>query len=191
MDRKTLHLQIIQGVINRMASNSFLSFLIKGWCVTIVSALIALGAKDGSKRLFVVAYYPLVMFWVLDSYFLWQESLFRGLYDLVRQKEEESVDFSMNTALLAVDAPGWVKTARSKTVLLFDGTMIGAVLISLLIIAFLSMVLEVEHTRMAHPAYRLKDRALPIDIASTSQGTWEMNPDPCPGVEPICVLSPL
>ena len=37
------HLQMIQAVITRMASNSF---LIKGWSVTLVAALFALAAAN-------------------------------------------------------------------------------------------------------------------------------------------------
>ena len=43
MDKKIKHLEMIQGVINRMASNSF---LLKGWTVVLVSALFALAAND-------------------------------------------------------------------------------------------------------------------------------------------------
>ena len=40
---KLEHLKMLQAVITRMASNSF---MVKGWCITLVSALLALSAKD-------------------------------------------------------------------------------------------------------------------------------------------------
>jgi hypothetical protein len=41
MERKLKHLELIQGVINRMAH---CSFLLKGWSVILISGLFALGA---------------------------------------------------------------------------------------------------------------------------------------------------
>jgi hypothetical protein len=41
MDAQIAHLQMIQAVITRMGSNSF---LLKGWSVTLVAALFALAA---------------------------------------------------------------------------------------------------------------------------------------------------
>ena len=75
------HLKMIQGVITRMASNSF---LLKGWCVTLVAALLVLATKDADKeaaKLFVsVGWFPVLVFASLDMYYLWQERLFRALY---------------------------------------------------------------------------------------------------------------
>src|ERR1700730_16424489 len=107
MEKKIKHLEMIQGVINRMANNSF---LLKGWCVTLLSALIALAAKDHDKRFILVGYYPIIMFWILDAYFLWQERLFRKLYDKVRALNEDQIDFSMDTSPLE-GRPSWLQTA--------------------------------------------------------------------------------
>ena len=43
MDNKVKHLEMIQGIVNRMSINSF---LLKGWSVVLVSGLFALAAKD-------------------------------------------------------------------------------------------------------------------------------------------------
>jgi len=40
MENKIKHLEMIQGVINRMASNSF---ALKGWAVTLVSGIFCVG----------------------------------------------------------------------------------------------------------------------------------------------------
>jgi hypothetical protein len=71
---KEKHLEFTQGVINRMGQNSF---LIKGWTVTLVSALFALAAKDANQKFVIVAYFPTIAFWLLDSYYLYQERLFK------------------------------------------------------------------------------------------------------------------
>ena len=93
-ENKLKHLEMIQGIINRMASNSF---ALKGWAVTLVAGIFALASKDSDKIYFLIAYVPIVVFWFLDSYYLLQEKLFRSLYGKVRQLPENKIDFDMNT----------------------------------------------------------------------------------------------
>ena len=95
MENKINHLQMIQGVINRMASNSF---ALKGWAVTLVAGIFALASRDSDKLYFLVSYIPCVVFWGLDSYYLLQERLYRALYNDVRNKEQGSIDFSMDAS---------------------------------------------------------------------------------------------
>lgn len=73
MDNKHKHLEFLQGAINRMASNLF---LLKGWTITLIAALFALSAKDANKAYVLIAYFPALLFWVLDGYFLSQERRF-------------------------------------------------------------------------------------------------------------------
>jgi hypothetical protein len=113
---KEKHLEFTQGVINRMGQNSF---LIKGWTVTLVSALFALAAKDANQKFVIVAYFPTLAFWLLDSYYLYQERLFRKVYDHVRKAN--SVDFSLNTKQFDKGFSDWAGAALSKTLLLFYG----------------------------------------------------------------------
>ena len=94
MADKEKHLEMIQDCISRMARNSF---LLKGWTVTLVSALAALAAKDSDVHFLITACFPVLMFWVLDAYYLWQERLFRKLYDDVRIKQADQIDYSMST----------------------------------------------------------------------------------------------
>ena len=96
MENKHKHLEMIQGVINRMANNSF---MLKGWAVTLVAGIFALASKDAEKIYFLVAYVPIVAFWGLDAYYLRQERLYRKLYDKVRMMDDNEIDFSMNAAL--------------------------------------------------------------------------------------------
>lgn len=124
---KEKHLEFTQGVINRMGQNSF---LIKGWTVTLVSALFALSAKDSNQKFVIVAYFPTVIFWLLDSYYLYQERLFRRVYDDIRQKP--NVDFSLKTNKFDKGISDWALAALSKTILLFYGVII----ITLFIVMF-------------------------------------------------------
>lgn len=116
MDNKQKHLEFTQGVINRMVQNSF---LIKGWSITLVSALFALAAKDSNQKFIVIAFFPTIIFWLLDSYYLYQEQVFRDLYDDIRQKKEEDIDFSLDTKKFDNGFLDWAKAAFSKTIGLF------------------------------------------------------------------------
>lgn len=95
MENKLKHLEMIQGIINRMASNSF---ALKGWSVTLVAGIFALSSKDANEIYFLIAYIPIVTFWFLDAYYLLQERLFRTLYGKIRRLSEDEIDFDMNIA---------------------------------------------------------------------------------------------
>jgi len=86
-------IDIIQDIINRMVSNSF---MIKGWTITLV--VVTLLLKGTEKYQVCLAFIPLLAFWLLDTYFLWQEKMYRELYDWVRNnrlKTDEDL-FDMN-----------------------------------------------------------------------------------------------
>jgi len=130
MHQKLKHLEFIQGVINRLSTNSF---QLKGWSVVLVSALFAL-AVPGSRAAFVyLAYIPAIVFWGLDGYFLWQERLYRALYDHVRAQTDADIDFSMDTRRFR-SGPGrsWPEAALSRTLLGFHGVLILAIFVVML-----------------------------------------------------------
>lgn len=78
MENKIKHLEFIQSTITRMNQNSF---QIKGWMITIVSALLALYASSEKPVYIVIAVVPAIIFWFLDAYYLQQERRFRGVYN--------------------------------------------------------------------------------------------------------------
>lgn len=133
METKFKHLEIIQNVINRMTNNSF---LLKGWSVILVSALFALAVKDSSVFFIYLAFFPALAFWILDGYFLWQEKLYRNLYDKVREMNESNIDFSMDTSSVVNQMDRWHKVIFSKTLLIFHGAIIGTILVVMLIVIF-------------------------------------------------------
>ena len=101
MENKIKHLEIIQGVINRMAGNSF---MLKGWAVTLVAGIFSLAGNDADKMYFLVAYVPVIFFWCLDAYYLLQERLYRSLYDKVRQTEDDDIDFCLKATTEEFDS---------------------------------------------------------------------------------------
>ena len=91
--RVVKHLEMIQGVIDRLAHDSF---LIKGWSMTLlVAGVIFITRGEVRSDCVILAFIvPVFGFWLLDAYFLWHERLFRKLYNEVRRRE--ATDFSMD-----------------------------------------------------------------------------------------------
>ncbi|MCE9586313.1 hypothetical protein K8R04_03270 [Candidatus Uhrbacteria bacterium] len=153
MEAKFKHLEFIQTTINRMAGNSF---ILKGWAVTIVGGLLAVSFKELNGLYICVAFVVLLFFWLLDSFYLWQERLFVKLYDEVRVKDEAAIDFSMDTSAHRKGVR-WHHCAVSKTALIFYG---GLVLGQMLVVAFVTkpampplgthQAWSVQHQRYLH-----------------------------------------
>ena len=59
MEEKIKHLEFVQNVITRMNANSF---QLKGWAITIVSALLALYASSDKVLYIFVAIVPVIIF---------------------------------------------------------------------------------------------------------------------------------
>ncbi|MBN1180339.1 MAG: hypothetical protein JXD18_14090 [Anaerolineae bacterium] len=126
MNEKAKHLEMIQEIINRMARNSF---SVKEWSVILVSALFALAAGDSNPQFVYLAYFPAAAFWFLDGYYLWQERLYRKLYDEVRKLGESSIDFSMDTSSVTDEKAPWLIATFSITLWLFHGSIIIAIIL--------------------------------------------------------------
>ena len=110
---------MIQGIINRMAH---CSFLLKGWSVVLISGIFALSAKEAIQSFGVLAYLPIISFWILDGYYLYQERLYRLLYSKVRKKNKDKIDFDMNTSMFEGQKNvNWSSSLFSKTIILFYG----------------------------------------------------------------------
>jgi hypothetical protein len=126
VDRKLKHLEFIQGVINRLSANSF---LLKGWSVVLVSALFALAASNSNIYFILLAYIPATVFWGLDGYFLALERAYRELYESVRKKTPEEIDFSMDISHVKFGFAEWASSTISKTLIPFHGSLIGAIIL--------------------------------------------------------------
>ena len=105
-------IDIIQDIIKRMAFNSF---MIKGWTITLVAVVLLL--KGATYQVF-IAYIPLFVFWFLDAYFLWQERLYRRLYNWVIQHRLETDKY-----LLDMNAFRFRHEEQSKFRIMFSITL--------------------------------------------------------------------
>ncbi len=127
MSPKLKHLEFIQGVITRLATDSF---RVKGWAVILVSALLVLLVRENRVDLAWIGLVPVLVFWGLDGYFLWQERRFRDLYDHVRVLQEDDTDFSMDTS--AFRRP-WLGAVFSVTLCPFYLALAISVAVALLL----------------------------------------------------------
>ena len=132
MENKQKHLEFIQAVINRMAGNSF---LLKGWAITLVAALFALSAKNTNQSYIFIAYFSVIIFWILDGYFLSQERLFHDLYNHVRKLDEKEIDFSMDTSEYKKEKKNsWLYSIFSVTLRFFYISLVVVMLLVLYLI---------------------------------------------------------
>lgn len=128
MESKIRHLEMIQTVISRMASNAF---LLKGWTVTVVVGLFAFAnIAEMESRYILLAIIPTLIFWVLDGFFVEQEFLYRELYRSVTKLPESKVNFSMETKSFKKRC-GWIKAVFSKTLLFFYPPLLIGIIIAL------------------------------------------------------------
>jgi hypothetical protein len=126
MDKDVLHKEIdlIQGVITRMATNSF---YLKGWMISLIAVILALTketivASEVSYFNFTLCL-PVLVFWYLDAFFLHKEKCYRKLYDWVIQNRKNTDEhlYSLNYARFEKQVEGIFMIMLSKTLLPFYG----------------------------------------------------------------------
>lgn len=124
-------IDIIQDIIKRMAFNSF---MIKGWAITLV--VLTLLLKGTEKYQIWLAFIPLLVFWFLDAYFLWQERMYRKLYEWVinNRLETEEYLFDMNACRFKNEVQSIPRIMFSITLGWFYGSIAILVIIYTLIL---------------------------------------------------------
>ena len=115
------HLEMTQAVINRLGRNSF---LLKSWSMTILIAAMVLIARENLENQFfvLVLFFPVAGFWILDGYFLWQERLFRQVYEDIRQhiRQQSDTDFKMDVSKhKGKPKCSWLSAIFSVTLIIF------------------------------------------------------------------------
>ena len=114
-DCKIKHLEMIEAVISRMGSNSF---KLKGWAVTLVSIVGTLAAQGNDKRCFLLAFVPLLAFWLLDAWYLQTERKYRVLFRQVATQPADHIDFDMDARNVVSGAPEKAHRCRYRDCLL-------------------------------------------------------------------------
>lgn len=131
MSHKITHLEFVQNIITRMNTNSF---IIKGWAITLVSALFALAAKDADRLYVLIAYVPIPMFWIMDGFYLSKERQFRDLYKRITSLDELNINFLMETGEYNQGRNTWCSSLISTTIWPFYGALIIVTLIVMFVI---------------------------------------------------------
>lgn len=129
MDKETLHKEIdlIQGVISRMANNSF---LLKGWTITLIVAVLALTRDKiitNNYTFFALTLFiPLFGFWYLDAFFLHKEKCYRKLYNWVIENRlsSDKYKYNLDYRRFENEVESIFKIMRSPTLGIFYGIIL-------------------------------------------------------------------
>ena len=122
-------IDLIQAIVTRMANTSF---LIKGWSVTMMTFIFA--TKSDPKTLTLV-FVPILLFWMLDAYFLQQERLYRKLYQWVVENRmlSDKYLFSLSTARVQDQKRPLILVMFSTTLMVFYGGALLLVIIYMIL----------------------------------------------------------
>ena len=108
------HLEMLQGVIQRMAENSRFCKL---WSITALSAVLFFAARTGVPWYTLITLVPLSLFFLLDVYYLSLERRFRSSYERILKKLRDGaygpedvyqivpVDFSIGILMKCLRSP--------------------------------------------------------------------------------------
>lgn len=116
---KRKHLEMIQNIINRMASNSF---VFKGWSITIIAGISTFAAKDSNLSLIFIPFISTLLFWGVDAYYLMMERSFRDYYKTVAKKPSDKIDFLMTPK--GIGFKEWFVTLRRPILVSFYGIVL-------------------------------------------------------------------
>lgn len=142
-DDKRKHLELIQGVINRMASNSF---LFKGWSITIIAGLSAFATQGSNTSLMVVPIVSTLLFWSVDAYYLMLERAFINLYNKTATTRPEAINYSLTPEKDDKSFIRWFATFFRRPILfLFYGTVLVMLIILLLMLNNYGLEVKIIH----------------------------------------------
>lgn len=115
-DDEKLYLQFLQNNISRMNSNSAQA---KGWCIAIVTALLAIFSETKNNLFLFICFVPIILFCILDVLYLQQEHKFIGMYNsYVLEKKDKPKIFEMPMNRFSSGFLGFVKAFKSWSVIL-------------------------------------------------------------------------
>ena len=110
-DDDRLYLQFLQNNIERMNTNSAQA---KGWCITIVAALLAIYSEAKNDLFVWICLIPIVLFCIIDALYLQQKHKFIGMYnDYVGQKENKPKVYEMPMKSYDYGIRGFFKALKS------------------------------------------------------------------------------
>ena len=122
MQNQIAHLQMIQGIVARMAGNSV---QMKTWAVSLVTAVYVFSgvSSDPHWLVGIGGCIPVIAFWAMDAKYLLLERCYRKLYDAVRSTEEDH-SFDLDYRPYAESADSFWRMFRSWSVCVFHGPLL-------------------------------------------------------------------
>lgn len=135
-------IDLIQGVITRMANNSF---MLKGWIVSLIAVLLALTDQTivATKLTYFnfILILPVLVFWYLDAFFLHKEKCYRKLYDWVIANRLTSDKF-----LYSLDYSRFEKLEKSVWEIMFCNRTLfpfyGLIAIALIVLSIHNLIVQ-------------------------------------------------
>ena len=110
-----LYLQFLQNDIARMNTNSVQT---KGWCVAIVSALLAIFADTKNLLFIYISIIPILVFCFLDAFYLQQEHKFVEMYNsFVKGSDDKPSVFEMPVKTVGIGFLSFLRALKSWSVL--------------------------------------------------------------------------
>ena len=129
------HFEFLQSLITRMAQNSF---NIKGWCLTLVSAILGFLITESFSEVkyYLILLVPIIGFTILDTFYLRLERTFRNRYeeDVKKLGEGRIDEIKLLSFSSKEQSIKWYKVMFSSSILM---TYVPVVLIVLLILLFM------------------------------------------------------
>lgn len=140
INNEILHKEIdlIQSIIARMANNSF---LLKGWMISLVAAILVLSKDtvivDDLRYLSLILCLPVIAFWYLDAFFLHKEKCYRKLYKWIIKNRQNTTEhlYSLSYSRFSNQVECQFAIMFSKTLWPFYGITFG-ILIAITIYNF-------------------------------------------------------
>ncbi len=120
-------LQMIQGVITRLAANSG---TFKGFSVPVVTALLGVGIDKNNDGFVWLGIYPIAVFGFLDAYYLALEKRYRALYRKATTDPDTEWSLAAGQATFTEILDSW----KSPSVWAFYGAALAVVIAVALIL---------------------------------------------------------
>lgn len=164
------HMDYVQAIITRLANNSF---LMKGWALTLSSALLGFAIAQDNPFLSLAALVPLLAFWLLDAYYLRQERAFRKMYSDVAGKKVHG--FKIDPTPYAKKQPWTVGLSVSLSIF-----YLAIVLLIIAVTAILSFT-DVSSDEQNPPS---SNQIQEVPEVPTTANTHSVAPDRLPSSDP-------
>lgn len=164
------HMDYVQAIITRLANNSF---LMKGWALTLSSALLGFAIAQDNPFLSLAALVPLVAFWLLDAYYLCQERAFRKMYSDIAGKKVHG--FEIDPTPYAKKQPWTVFLSVSLSI--FYPAIVLLIIVVTVILSFTDVSSEEQNPPSSNQIQEVPE-------VPTTANTHPVAPDMLPSGDP-------